>query len=1644
MTGAFDVCGPLPTGVTVLEASAGTGKTWTIAALAARYVAEGTPLERLLLVTFTRMATGELRERVRERLVGAERALAGNAPQDELVRHLAAGTPDEVAQRRANLARAVADFDAATIATTHGFCQEVLSGLGVAGDVERDTEFVEDVTDLVDEVVDDLYVRRFHSTGEASFTREEAGRIASIAVANPLAPIEPAGVEEHTVPAMRARLADAVRRELDRRKQRAGVITYDDLLTHLDRTLARPGGAEVARRLQERFTVVLVDEFQDTDPVQWNIMRRAFGGGTLVLIGDPKQAIYAFRGADVYAYLDAAQQATTRATLEVNRRSDQGLIDAYDALFGGAKLGHEGIEYRQVRATEANQRSRLSGAPENAPLRIRVAHRDEPHIGTTPRGFALTTPAREYVAKDVAADLVRLLNSEALVDGAPIEPSDVAVLVQTNRAAALVRDALGDVGVPAVINGAGSVFATAQAREWLRLLEAIERPTSPPRAHAAALTPFLGWSAARIAGATDEDWEAVHRRLHDWARVLRAGGVASLIETVTLAEGLPERVLAAVDGERRLTDLRHIGQLLHAAATTEQLGTTALVAWLRRRITEADQDTSDEDRSRRLESDAQAVQVLTVHRSKGLEFPIVYYPQLWEPGYIPTGLPVAYHDPAAGDRRTIDVGLQGPDFERHKQQHLIEERGEDLRLAYVALTRAKHQAVVWWAGSFSCRDSALGRLLFERAADGSVPATGRKTPSDSEAVARFEELAAAAPGCISVERARLGRPEAWRGTLRPPAALTAGRFDRDLDRRWRRTSFSDITSAAHDARVASEPEEAVLEDEPEGPVRVPAPGGDDALRETASLLGEMPAGTSVGTFVHRVLEATDFAAAGPRRRAGCPGGRRAGAAGGRHRRLDHHRRGPEGGDRDAARRIPAARPRARRSPRRARLRVPAGGRRRADRPPGARGDRRGAARAPAGRGPAGRVRGSARRPGAAQRRARLRHRQHRPRGAHRRPLHGRRLQDELARRARRAAQRLAPPARRAGRRDGARPLRAAGAAVHGRAAPLPALAAGRLRPGAPPRRRALPVRARDDRAGHAGGRRRALRRVRLAAARRARRGAQRRTGPGGMSDARIAVRATGLLREFNDAGVLAPADVHVASRLAALAGESDEAVVLAAALAVRGPRLGHVYVDLATIRDTATVDTDEPVDVAALPWPDGWPENVAASPLVGEGRPLRLQGTALYLDRYWREERQVARDLRALAAMPQAGIDDAALRDGLARFDDPRQRLAAETAVRRRFAVVAGGPGTGKTRTVAGIVALLLEHDPSTLIGLAAPTAVAAARLTDAMRQVGVEDLEASTLHRLLGWRPGAHSRFRHDRGNRLPHDVVIVDETSMVSLSLMARLVEAVRADARLILVGDPGQLTSIEAGAVLGDIAAAGGDAIVTLDEVYRYDEDIARVAEAIRRGDADATVAALRGVTWIEDDDIEPVRARATATARAVTAAARAGDGPAAIEALGSFRLLCAHRRGPYGVGEWTNRIEAWIGNDGAAEWYAGRPLLMTRNDYGLQLYNGDTGVVVEREPGVLMAAFERVEVSPTRLDAVETVYAMTVHKAQGSQFGTAAVVLPEPDSPILTRELLYTAVTRARRELIVVGGEASIRAAVARPVARASGLRALLTG
>jgi exodeoxyribonuclease V beta subunit len=879
---AFSATGPLPaTGITVLEASAGTGKTYTIAALAARYVAEGLALERLLLVTFTRMATGELRERVRSRLVSVEQGLGralGGAPAadaDPVVELLADGAEDEVRLRRGRLQRALADFDAATISTTHGFCQEVLGGLGIAADLAPDTTFVEDLSDLVSDVVDDLYVRRFRGGESPPLTRAQAGAIANIAIANPAARIAPA---DGDVPQMRARLAAAVRAEVEARKQRMAVMTYDDLLTRLDAALEEDDG-QVAARLRARYEVVLVDEFQDTDPVQWDIMRRAFGdtGGTLVLIADPKQAIYAFRGADVYAYLEAADHAAGSATLNVNWRSDQGLIDAYDSLLTGIKLGHEGIVYRRVRAADAHQESRLHGAPSEAPMRVRVLPRDL--VELTWGGFATAKSAREHVARDLADDVVELLSSHARVqtpwssDVGPLRelrPADVAVLVQTNRGAAQIREALDRAGVPAVINGAGSVFATDTASEWLRLLEALERPASTVRAHTVAVTCFLGWSAERVAKAGDDAWEDVHRRLHDWARVLRERGVASLTEAITYAEHLPRRILAHADGERQLTDLRHVAQLLHVAASTEQLGVTALTAWLRRRLAEAIDDTGDEERSRRLESDEQAVQVLTIHRSKGLEFPVVYLPFLWEAGYIPAKEPVFFHDPDADDRRTIDVAIDGPRFSEHERQYVSERRGEDLRLAYVGLTRARHQAVIWWAGSKDSRHAPLTRLLFSRDADGNVAPYGRHTPSDAAMIERLEALAAEAPGRINVERATLGRPAHWSSSLVEPRRLAHAEFDRRLDWSWRRTSYSDITAGTYDAAatgsdeaaVGSEPDEAIIGDEPDEDVAalLPVDGAADPSAAIPSLLAAMPAGVNVGTIVHRVLANTDFAA----------------------------------------------------------------------------------------------------------------------------------------------------------------------------------------------------------------------------------------------------------------------------------------------------------------------------------------------------------------------------------------------------------------------------------------------------------------------------------------------------------------------------------------------------------------------------------------------------------------------------------------------------------------------------------------------------------------------------------------------------------------------------------------------------------------
>ncbi|STZ88827.1 exonuclease V (Alpha chain) recD [Mycolicibacterium fortuitum] len=539
------------------------------------------------------------------------------------------------------------------------------------------------------------------------------------------------------------------------------------------------------------------------------------------------------------------------------------------------------------------------------------------------------------------------------------------------------------------------------------------------------------------------------------------------------------------------------------------------------------------------------------------------------------------------------------------------------------------------------------------------------------------------------------------------------------------------------------------------------------------------------------------------------------------------------------------------------------------------------------------------------------------------------------------------------------------------------------------------------------------------------------------------------------AEILEPADVQVAQRLSTLSGTTDASVTLALALAVRALRGGSVCVDLRSVA--------EQTQLPELPWPavDEWLAAVAASPLLGTPPVLRLFGDLLYLDRYWLEEQQVCDDVLTLVATKPGGSIPDVTRLFPPGFEE--QRAAAKVALSQGLTVLTGGPGTGKTTTVARLLALLAEQaalagHPPLRIALAAPTGKAAARLQeavqlevdrlDAVDRDRISGLQATTLHRLLGSRPDTSSRFRHRRGNRLPHDVIVVDETSMVSLTMMARLLEAVRPQTRLLLVGDPDQLASVEAGAVLADLVdGLGSRGVAALQTSHRFGESIGALASAIRAGDASGAVEVLAAggehVEWVSSQADERLREVLVPHALALRQAAVLGDAGTALDILDEHRLLCAHRSGPFGVAQWNRQVQRWLaeatGEPTWATWYVGRPILVTANDYGLKLYNGDTGVTVATPDGLRAVVGGSGTFATGRLTEVETMHAMTIHKSQGSQADEVTVLLPPEESRLLTRELFYTAVTRAKTRVRVVGSEAEIRAAIARQAVRATGLR-----
>lgn len=578
-------------------------------------------------------------------------------------------------------------------------------------------------------------------------------------------------------------------------------------------------------------------------------------------------------------------------------------------------------------------------------------------------------------------------------------------------------------------------------------------------------------------------------------------------------------------------------------------------------------------------------------------------------------------------------------------------------------------------------------------------------------------------------------------------------------------------------------------------------------------------------------------------------------------------------------------------------------------------------------------------------------------------------------------------------------------------------------------------------------------------------------------DRRLALSATGDLAALNAAGTIEAADVHVASRLSELVGEADPLARVTLALVVRAAREGSTSLDPDHARELLAEPTDEATDVVEVPPTGAWLDRVRGSALAAAGV-LLVEHGLVFLDRYHREEVQVAGDLARRAQATAPTVDTAMLEDGLQRVFPggtwTEQRDAVRTAATRLTTVLAGGPGTGKTSTVAGLLTLLLEQAESSgrrpRIALAAPTGKAAARLRESVlaslqhlpeqdrSRLGTE-IEAVTVHRLLGWRPESGTRFRRDRGNPLPHDIVVVDEASMLSLTLTARLLEALRPTARLLLVGDPDQLASVEAGAVLADLVVGYGDRedtpVVRLRTSHRFGLEIGALAEAVRGGDADRVMEILsaspvgEAVEHLPVDDVlaadEALRPRLLEHALRLRDLALSGDHGAALRELGEHRLLCAHRDGPWGVGPWNDRVERWLGEatDHTGRQLVGRPLLVTTNDRGLGLYNGDTGVLTLRGDGRLVGAFGEPGAplvhAATSLADIDTAHAMTIHKSQGSQARSVTVLLPEADSRLLTRELLYTALTRAQETVTIVGSEEAVRAAVERRTQRATGLR-----
>jgi exodeoxyribonuclease V beta subunit len=876
-------------GTQLIEANAGTGKTHTITTLYLRLLLEELlAVDQILVVTYTNAATAELRRKIRERVAEVLAALRGERePDDPTSRELArrrrqAGTVAGDCQR---LEAALYAFDEAAICTIHGFCQRVLQDHAFESGVAFDTELIGDQRLLIDEVVRDLWARELYGAppelvrflGRGVSPATLARLVRTVATHSDLR-ILPARPDVDLAAAIAAGngLSDALRRrsvqlqldvvdrargELRRRKVAAGVQSFDDLLQRLDTALHGPGGEALVAKIHARCPAALIDEFQDTDPVQYRIFESIYSDprATLFLVGDPKQAIYGFRGADVFAYVRAKRRAGDAArTLNVNRRSSPSLVRAVDTLFGRARAPFilEGIPIFPSQPAGAARNALAGAAAGRAPLRVlfvdRAGRRLDSRTGQIRRG----RETLDWFHAAVAGEVTRLLNEDTRIGDRRIGPGDIAVLSRTNNQSADVQERLSALGVPTVMYGDTSVFETAEAAAVERIMRAMADPADATAIAAALLTPILGLSGGDLAGVRSDDraWETWTERFQAWNECWRSCGFTVAFHRLLDEQGVPARVLARPGGERCLTNVLHLGELLQAAETETRRGPLTLVEWLQRMRADDAARSGEvaESAQIRLESDTDALKLITIHKSKGLQYPVVVCPFLWDGMLLhPDDFP-CFHP--QGGELTLDLGSECID--RHREIAEREVLAETVRLLYVALTRAEQLCLVVWGQFKTCETAALGYVLHQPAdvpEETLVGATRERMRSLSDAEMRgdLERLVSASAGAVESTDLALDPPARFTPVGGATAPLRLRRMSHDLAQRWRMASFSAL--AAADEFLPGPAEEGIDHDEM---VDQPSPRSE----ETAALLVRgLPRGRPLGNLVHKLFETVDFA-----------------------------------------------------------------------------------------------------------------------------------------------------------------------------------------------------------------------------------------------------------------------------------------------------------------------------------------------------------------------------------------------------------------------------------------------------------------------------------------------------------------------------------------------------------------------------------------------------------------------------------------------------------------------------------------------------------------------------------------------------------------------------------------------------------------